>query len=303
MQELSMREGTFALSAQQLTEEQQHLLAKSLSAMLCQRAGMNSADPLLGNSRSSSPYIKPQEPSTTSGSLDTACMQLPPPAMPMHARPSPLGGPQHQHLQQHVHDSQCSHSSAHGDSMPAGATPFNLFKTCRLGDPCCYGSPVSHEPTPSAGNEAPAFTVEEPLCLGSAAAATACAAAATPTPAPEEQQEGSPVSHGAAACQDIEMEAPAVTQQQQPYRRPSVMNSPKAWLYELVTCSFLFKACPQCSATNSGREVLITYFDTDNPTQGYCTYCPQRHVRPHLLQVSRGRTVWGSARCLVVLCA
>jgi hypothetical protein len=91
------------------------------------------------------------------------------------------------------------------------------------------------------------------------------------------------------------MEAPTVIQQtqqqqqaQQPYRPRCVLNSPKAWLYELVTCPFLFKPCPQCSATNSGREVLITYFDTDNPTQGYCTYCPQRHMRPHLLQVGWG---------------
>lgn len=276
-------DGTFAVSAQQLTEQQQHMLAKSLSAMLCSRPGnMGShADPLLDyGSRSSSPYIKPQEPSPTSGSLETACMQLPPPAMPMYARPSPLGGPQHQHLQQ---DSQCS--SAHGDSVPAGATPLSLYKSCRLGHPCCYGSPSSHQHTASAGHDAPAFTVEEPAYAGR----TAADAAAMAAQAAEQQQEGSPAADDAAACQDIEMQAPSVLQQQpqQPYRRPSVLNSPKAWLYELVTCQFLFKACPQCSLTNSGREVLITYFDTDNPTAGYCTYCPQRHMRPHLLQIRR----------------
>jgi hypothetical protein len=100
------------------------------------------------------------------------------------------------------------------------------------------------------------------------------------------------------------MEAPTVIQQtqqqqqaQQPYRPRCVLNSPKAWLYELVTCPFLFKPCPKCSATNSGREVLITYFDTDNPTQGYCTYCPQSHMRPHLLQVG-----WGSVQDVQLCC-
>lgn len=280
------------------------MLAKSLSAMLCARGGNPGAacaDPLLGNSRSSSPYIKPQEaqPSSTTsaGSLDTAVMQLPPAAVPMHARPSPLGAAPVQrnlHLlqQQCGHDSQCSHSSAHGDScLPAGTTPLSLFKArTRLGVPCCYGSPCSNELTEAVSAEpaGPAFTIEEPTCLGAAAVA----------PAQQQlQREGSPAADRAAACQGtIEVEAPAVCtahknqqQQQQPAaRRPSsVINSPKAWLYELVTCPFLFKACPQCSATNSGREVLITYFDTDRPSQGYCTYCPQRHSRPHLLQIRR----------------
>ena len=75
---------------------------------------------------------------------------------------------------------------------------------------------------------------------------------------------GTTATGGGDAAHDYEVEAPAV---QHSYRRPSVINSPKAWLYELVTCPFLFKPCPQCSATNSGREVLITYFDTNNPTQ------------------------------------
>lgn len=305
---------TFALpSVQHLTEQQQHMLAKSLSGMLCARGGNPvgaGADPLLGNSRSSSPFIKPKEaqPSrtTSAGSLDTAVMQLPPAAVPMHARPSPLGAAPVQrnlHLlqQQCGHDSQCSHSSAHGDScLPAGATPLSLFKaSTRLRDPCCYGSPCSNKLTEvvSAEPAGPAFTVEEPTCLGAAAVAPVHALAE-----PQQQQrEGSPAADRAAACQGtIEVEAPAVCtahqavhqtqqQQQQPAaRRPnSVANSPKAWLYELVTCPFLFMACPQCSATNSGREVLITYFDTDQPSQGYCTYCPQRHSRPHLLQIRR----------------
>lgn len=278
-------EGTFALPVQHLTEEQQHILAKRISAILCAQNGIsNSSDPLLGNSRSSSPYLKPQE-ASTSGSLDTACMQLPPPALPMHARASPLGAPQHQHLQGACHDSQCSHSSANavGDSMPAGATPLSVFKACRLGDPCCYGSPSdhAHEATASAGQHGPAFTVEEPAYTGHAAVA------AEPEPAAQ-QQHGSPAADDAAACQDVEMEAPAIfKQQQEAYRRPCVLNSPKGWLYDLVTCPFLFKPCPRCSATNSGREVLMTYFDTDNPTHGYCTYCPQRHSRPHLLQIRR----------------
>lgn len=310
---------SFALSAQQLSEEQQQLLAKSLSAMLFARTGIShGTDPLLGNSCSSSPCMKPQEVSTTSGSMDTGCMQLPPPAVPMHHRPSALGAPQHHHLMAHhggCHTSQSSHNSASngmGDSMaaaaaaaPAHATPSSLFKACRLGDPCCYGSPATHSSEPAAApaaqqqDECPAYTIEVPTCLGGADHAPAHCAS-------QQHLEASPAADDAAACQDtdISMEAPTVIQQtqqqqqaQQPYRPRCVLNSPKAWLYELVTCPFLFKPCPKCSATNSGREVLITYFDTDNPTQGYCTYCPQRHMRPHLLQVG-----WGSVQDVQLCC-
>eukprot|EP00775_Hariotina_reticulata_P005363 gene5363-5598_t len=35
------------------------------------------------------------------------------------------------------------------------------------------------------------------------------------------------------------------------------------------------------------REVLITYFDPDEPAHGYCTYCPQRTSKPRLLQIRR----------------
>jgi hypothetical protein len=72
-----------------------------------------------------------------------------------------------------------------------------------------------------------------------------------------------------------------------PYVPPAAASSSKSWLYQLVTCPYLFKPCPQCSVSHSGREVLITYFDPDAPEHGYCTYCPQRASSPRLLQIRR----------------
>eukprot|EP00877_Chromochloris_zofingiensis_P005793 jgi/Chrzof1/15214/Cz09g31260.t1 len=63
--------------------------------------------------------------------------------------------------------------------------------------------------------------------------------------------------------------------------------SNKEWLYQLVSCPYLFKPCPDCAPHHTGREVLITYYDVDDPSHGYCTYCPGRATRPQLLQIRR----------------
>ncbi|KIY95660.1 hypothetical protein MNEG_12303 [Monoraphidium neglectum] len=51
----------------------------------------------------------------------------------------------------------------------------------------------------------------------------------------------------------------------------------RMWQYALVTCPWLFKACPSCSPSHTGREVLMTYFDPTRPAaRGLCGYCPGR---------------------------
>lgn len=81
--------------------------------------------------------------------------------------------------------------------------------------------------------------------------------------------------------------ATAVSSLPKPHVPAATAGSTKSWLYQLVTCPYLFKPCPQCAPTHSGREVLITYFDPDEPGAGYCTYCPQRASKPRLLQIRR----------------
>ena len=117
--------------------------------------------------------------------------------------------------------------------------------------------------------------------LGPPAATTAAAAAEQPHMAAN----AATSSSSSAFCPHS-----AQKQQQAPSSFPASPTSainPKEWLYQLVTCSYLFKPCPDCCHSHSGREVLITYFDTDNPSHGYCTYCPGRASRPHLLQIRR----------------
>jgi hypothetical protein len=72
-----------------------------------------------------------------------------------------------------------------------------------------------------------------------------------------------------------------------PLLPPIPAGHPRAWLYHLVTCQWLFKPCPACRNNHAGREVLMTFFDIDAPEHGYCTYCPTRMGRRNLLQIRR----------------
>jgi hypothetical protein len=72
-----------------------------------------------------------------------------------------------------------------------------------------------------------------------------------------------------------------------PLLPPIPAGHPRAWLYHLVTCQWLFKPCPACRNNHAGREVLMTFFDIDAPEHGYCTYCPSRMGRRNLLQIRR----------------
>lgn len=241
----------------------------SLAAMLLQKHGMTGADPLSANSRSGSPYLGPQaDANNATGALDAQAMQLPaaarllpPPAVPLAAamqRHTACGtGPS-------CGDSQCSHNSAHTDE-PVMGTPLSLFMATPAQRPASP-TPLAH---PSVQPQR--HPKQQP------APAAAPAAAATP-PAHVEAPEAAPAAAPAAA-------APAPLPV--PYIPAGSAGSSKSWLYQLVTCPYLFKPCPQCSSTHSGREVLITYFDPDAPAHGYCTYCPQRASRPRLLQIRR----------------
>lgn len=67
----------------------------------------------------------------------------------------------------------------------------------------------------------------------------------------------------------------------------------RAWQHALVTCPWLFKPCPSCCRTHTGREVLMTYFDPSQPAaRGMCGFCPDRVARAAaapggLLQIRR----------------
>ncbi len=126
--------------------------------------------------------------------------------------------------------------------------------------------------------------------MASTPAANFHAPAQQPRPVAQHQQH----QHSRPAAQQ-QQPRPAQQQQQQLQQRSSGSIGSQQWLYALVASDFLFKPCPTCMHTHTGREVLMTYFDIDAPsTRGYCTYCPDRHRRPRLLQVGA---------CLKLLCA
>lgn len=247
----------------------QQQFASSLAALLLQKHGLSPADALLGASsaaasRSGSPYIAGQDANNATGALlEAGSLQLPAAAKPLASSTTPLTLA-HLRLQQHLQqcanvgqccagDSQCSHNSAvtQDAAMATPSRAINLFTPVpRLASP----SPLGQQPAqPTAGTataaEAPVATTPQLVSSNPAAQAVA------PLPKPH---------------------VPAAT-----------AGSAKSWLYQLVTCPYLFKPCPQCAPTHSGREVLITYFDPDEPSMGYCTYCPQRASKPRLLQIRR----------------
>ncbi|KAF8061979.1 prefoldin subunit 3 [Scenedesmus sp. PABB004] len=116
----------------------------------------------------------------------------------------------------------------------------------------CDSSQCSHSSARTGGQEA----------AGAPAPSAPAAPAAAPAPAPP-----------------AALPAPAVP--------PGTAGSPKSWLYQLVSCPYLFKPCSRCAPSHSGREALITFFDPDAPAAGFCSYCPARAGRPRLLQIRR----------------
>ncbi|KAF6256617.1 PLATZ transcription factor-domain-containing protein [Scenedesmus sp. NREL 46B-D3] len=259
------RQGCLPLSGQ--------TFANSYAAMLLQKHGF-SADPLSANSRSGSPYMGPQaDANNVTGALDAQAMQLPPAAKPLAPPPAaPFAAAMHalqqgtaagrsqqqQHTGMLAHcgpscgDSQCSHShnSAHTDE-PVMGTPLSLFMLAQQQQPTSP-MPLTQE-----------------------------------LPSQAQQQQAAMATPPEAAAPAAVAPAPVVAPLPVPYVPPAAASSSKSWLYQLVTCPYLFKPCPQCSTSHSGREVLITYFDPDAPERGYCTYCPQRASRPRLLQIRR----------------
>lgn len=259
--------------------------ANTFAAMLLQKHGLG-ADPLSANSRSGSPYMGPQtDANNATGTLDVQAMQLPPAAKPfppaaapfaaaMHAlqqqRAAAMRAHQHTGLPAHCGDSQCSHShnSAHTDE-PVMGTPLSLFMPAEQQQQRAASPMPLQQLTPP--------RTQEQQQAAAAASSAAQVEAATP---PE-----SAAAPAAAAAEAAPV--PVVAPLPVPYVPPAAASSSKSWLYQLVTCPYLFKPCPQCSTSHSGREVLITYFDPDAPERGYCTYCPQRASRPRLLQIRR----------------
>lgn len=245
--------------------------ANSLAALLLTKHGLSPADGLLGASssaasRSGSPYIAGQDANNATGAmLEAGSMQLPAPAKPMPASATPMSVA-HFKLQHHLQqcaggqscggDSQCSHSSVHSDHA-AEATPPRPVSLFMPAPRPASASPVGQEPA-----SAPAAVT--------AGAAPAVAAPVATTP----QQLSSDAGVDVAPLP-------------KPHVPAATAGSAKSWLYQLVTCPYLFKPCPQCAPTHNGREVLITYFDPDEPDVGYCTYCPERATKPRLLQIRR----------------
>jgi len=244
-------------------------VASSITALLCQRAGIT--DPLAAGSRSNSPFVKPSQDANNSTGVQT--MHLPPAALPVVPPASNrLATNGDCCKQQQLEDciasqplpyghscSDCSHSSAHLDGKAALATPspLALFMT----HPCADSPTQLHQ---SQQQMAAAAVPSAQQQVDSTLAAT------------HHLPEDMSPAQGTAAASWVAPVVPA-----------AAAGSSKAWLYQLVTCPFLFKPCPQCSATHNGREVLITYFDPDEPAHGYCTYCPQRASKPRLLQIRR----------------
>lgn len=240
-------------------------LANSLTALLLHKRKLCPTDALSGvpaaASRSGSPYMAGQDANNATGVLlEASAMHLPAAAKPLQTTTIPLSAA-HVSLPTYLQpcaagnqccrvDSQCSHSSAHTED--AVATPPHAVSLSKAA------------PKPAS-----------PVALGQQTTAQSVAEA---TAAVTTASRHTPASDAAAT---------AVTPLPKPHVPAATAGSAKSWLYQLVTCPYLFKPCPQCAPTHSGREVLITYFDPDDPSVGYCTYCPQRASKPRLLQIRR----------------
>lgn len=172
----------------------------------------------------------------------------------------------------------------------AGAPALPLFKpaTPATPPPCCDAAA-----TP--GALAPA-TAAAPSCSHSHA--STCVV----TPEQQHQQQhdhhhwaaaallsGAGVPQGPVLPQPLMLDAGLLDPQQQQSSHSSADNPASgadtdadalSWQYSLVTCPWLFKPCPGCCRTHSGREVLMTYFDPCCPAaRGLCNYCPDRAAR------------------------
>lgn len=138
--------------------------------------------------------------------------------------------------------------------------------------------------------------------------------ASTPTPIPmpplnKEQRQLELSRELTLALPLLEQDEPLLQQHQQQQQQDGMMKEEAAaaeernfeeedvdgrsWLHALVTCPWLFKPCPDCCRSHTGREVLMTYFDPSHPmARGLCSFCPDRAARSTmvpggLLQIRR----------------
>jgi PLATZ transcription factor len=58
------------------------------------------------------------------------------------------------------------------------------------------------------------------------------------------------------------------------------------WLDILTSTEDFFRPCKHCSATHSGRDALVTYFDLDDGAK-LCNFCKQLHQGHRQLQIRR----------------
>ncbi|KAI8467556.1 MAG: PLATZ transcription factor-domain-containing protein [Monoraphidium minutum] len=222
-------------------------------------------------SRSNSPYMGPASAPAAAAALPSDGLRLPAGPASCAALPLPL-----------------FKAGAHACAAPV--TPLTAPRLSATGSGC-----HSH---------ASSLAAADPHC---AAALLADAASAprpsplAPTPAALEQQQQ---QHAAAAAVAAAAAAAGTVAAAKAAAALSPMDSDaeadvdadddgRAWQHALVTCPWLFKPCPGCCKSHTGREVLMTYFDASQPAvRGMCSYCPGRAARAAaapggLLQIRR----------------